>query len=69
MLSRNRYEHKSSQLNGIRPMNNANRRRFLTVGIGALAVTAIGKPALAGGHAVLDVEICGGKFSPDVLRV
>lgn len=50
-------------------MNNANRRRFLTVGIGALAVTAIGKPALAGGHAVLDVEICGGKFSPDVLRV
>ena len=50
-------------------MKNANRRQFLKLGLGAVALAGAAKMASAGGHATHVVEIKGHKFSPATLRM
>lgn len=50
-------------------MKNANRRQFLKLSLGVMAVPMAAKMATAGGHAVHVVEIKGHKFSPATLEM
>lgn len=50
-------------------MTTRNRRQFLQLGLGALALPLIAKAAHAAGHATHVIEIKGHKFSPATLKM
>ncbi len=50
-------------------MTKTNRRQFLKIGLGAVAVPLVASAAKAAGHAVHVIEIKGHKFSPSSLEM
>jgi len=50
-------------------MKHANRRQFLKLGVGVMAVPLAAKIASAASHATHVVEIKGGKFNPATLNM